>query len=60
MTLNIMPQHNNCTPQVAKVVAEECSKLHQLQKQNSETLWSVPENFQLSLEDVAGEVIDTR
>ena len=54
-----MPQHNNCTPQVAKVVAEECSKLHQLQKQNSETLWSVPENFQLSLEDVAGEVTDS-
>ena len=42
---------------MAKVVAEECSKLHQLQKQNSETLWSVPENFQLSLEDVSGEIV---
>ena len=42
---------------VAKVVSEECGKLFQSQKQSSETLWSVPENFQLSLEDVSGEVV---
>ena len=42
--------------QVARVVGEECGKLFQLQKQSPETLWSVPENFQLSLEDVSGEV----
>ena len=36
---------------VAKVVGEECNKLYQLQKQNPESLWSIPENFQLSLED---------
>ena len=42
---------------VAKVVSEECGKLFQSQKQNSETLWSVPENFQLSLEDVSGELV---
>ena len=41
---------------VARVVGEECGKLFQLQKQSPETLWSVPENFQLSLEDVSGEV----
>ena len=43
--------------QVARVVGEECGKLYQSQKQNPDTQWSVPENFQLSLEDVSGEVI---
>ena len=42
---------------VAKVVSEECGKLFQSQKQSSETLWSVPENFQLYPEDVSGEVV---
>ena len=42
--------------QVARVVGEECGKLYQSQKQNPDTQWSVPENFQLSLEDVSGEV----
>jgi len=42
---------------VARVVSEECNKLFQSQKQSPEILWSVPENFQLSLEDVAGEVV---
>ena len=38
------------------MVAEECGKLYQLQKQSAESPWSLPENFQLSLEDVSGEV----
>merc|ERR1719342_1324608 len=42
---------------VAKVVSDECGKLFQSQKQNPESLWSIPENFQLSLEDVSGEVV---
>jgi len=42
---------------VARVVGEECGKLYQSQKQNPDTQWSVPENFQLSLEDVSGEIV---
>ena len=42
---------------VARVVGEECGKLFQLQKQNPESQWSLPENFQLSLEDVSGEIV---
>jgi len=42
---------------VASVVGEECQKHFQTQKLNSELTWSVSENFQLSLEDVSGEVV---
>ena len=52
-----MTGHSVSAAQVARVVDEECGKLYQSQKQNPDIQWSVPENFQLSLEDVSGEVI---
>lgn len=42
---------------VARVVNEECGKHFQAQKANPDQLWSVADNFQLSLEDVSGEVV---
>lgn len=42
---------------VARVVSEECGKHFQAQKINADQLWSVADNFQLSLEDVSGEVV---
>merc|ERR1719341_2300226 len=42
---------------VARVVNEECGKHFQAQKANPDQMWSVADNFQLSLEDVSGEVV---
>jgi len=42
---------------VARVVAEECGKHFEAQKTNPELTWSVSDTFQLSLEDVSGEVV---
>ena len=43
--------------QVARVVSEECGKQHEASRLNPELAWTVPDNFQLSLEDVSGEVV---
>jgi len=49
--------NNDTRERVARVVAEECNKLYAKQKTNPSLGWSVAEDFQLSLEDVAGEVV---
>jgi len=42
---------------VARVIGEECTKLYQKQKVDPNLSWSIGEDFQLSMGDVAGEVV---
>jgi len=42
---------------VARVIGEEASRLHQGQKVDPNLSWNLSEDFQLSVQDVAGEVV---